>query len=227
VALLRPDLVPPWVGATAWLPHGRGQHATVRALVTALHGRHHKHHGKDVAPQSWADGRTWIAATDYDTGQRVLFGREGAPQAPLPDAVVASCSIPGWFPPSVIGDRRFVDGGTFSNTNLDLFEAERQPGGEPLDEVYVLAPMAARGYDRPSGVMGRLERGYRHRVTRRMLAEAIRVRQGGSRVIVLCPGPDDLEALGANLMDPARRAEVLATARRTTTEFLDLSRAVA
>ena len=30
---------------------------------------------------------------DYDTGQRVLFGAEGAPAASLPDAVVASCSI--------------------------------------------------------------------------------------------------------------------------------------
>ena len=36
-----------------------------------------------------------------------------------------------------------------------------------------------------------------------------------------------LAVCGANLMDPTRRAEVLATAQRTTTEFLDLSRAVA
>jgi hypothetical protein len=83
-ALLRPDLVPPWVDATAWLPHGRGQHATVRALVTGLHGRHRKHPGKGAAPLSWADGRTWIAATDYDTGQRVLFGREGGPAGAAP-----------------------------------------------------------------------------------------------------------------------------------------------
>ncbi len=27
---------------------------------------------------------------DYDTGRRVLFGRDSAPRAPLPDAVVAS-----------------------------------------------------------------------------------------------------------------------------------------
>jgi NTE family protein len=29
-ALLRPHRVPPWVGAAAWLPHGRGQHTAVR-----------------------------------------------------------------------------------------------------------------------------------------------------------------------------------------------------
>jgi NTE family protein len=60
-----------------------------------------------------------------------------------------------------------------------------------------------------------------------MLLEAREVRQSGSRVFVICPGPADLEAMGANLMDPSRRAEVLVTARRTTTEFLDLSREAA
>jgi NTE family protein len=202
---------------SAFLPPGRGSLGDIGQMV------------EDVIPfGSWSPHPgVRIVAMDYDTGERVVFGEPGAPRVGLAEAVVASCSVPGWFPPSVIGDHRFVDGGTFSHTNLDLFEARNLPGGEPLDEVYVLAPMAARGYDRPSGVIGRLERGYRHRVTRRMLLEAKRVRQAGTRVIVLCPGPDDLEALGVNLMDPARRAEVLATARRTTTEFLALSRAVA
>ncbi|HEX4788637.1 MAG TPA: hypothetical protein VH372_09265, partial [Actinospica sp.] len=114
-----------------------------------------------------------------------------------------------------VGERRFVDGGTVSNTNLDLLGAAGLPGGTALDEVVVLAPMAARGYDRPSGVMGRIERGYRHRVTRQMLQEVIRVRQDGTTVTVLCPDAEDLQALGANLMDPSRRVEVLDTARRT------------
>ena len=42
---------------------------------------------------------------DYDSGQRVLFGRDGAPRTPLPEAVVASCSIPGWYQPAAIGGR--------------------------------------------------------------------------------------------------------------------------
>lgn len=202
---------------SAFLPPGRGSLGDIGRMV------------EDVIPVG-----TWsphpgvrVVAMDYDTGERVVFGAPGAPVVGLAEAVVASCSIPGWFPPVRLGERRFVDGGTFSNTNLDLLDARLMPGGEPLDEVYVLAPMAARGYDRPTGVMGRLERGYRHRVTRRMLQEAKRVRQSGSRVIVLCPGPEDLEAFGANLMDPARRSEVLATSRRTATEFLEASRAVA
>src|SRR5690348_5635901 len=62
--------VPPWVGASGWLPHGRGQHTALRSLVSALHLRHHQHR---TEPQHWVDGRTWIAAMDYDSGRRVLF----------------------------------------------------------------------------------------------------------------------------------------------------------
>ena len=75
--------------------------------------------------------------------------------------------------------------------------------------------MAAREYDKPTTMMGRIERGYRHLVTRQMLHEVIQARKEGTTVHVLCPGPEDLEALGANLMDPSRRVEVLDTAYRT------------
>jgi NTE family protein len=191
---------------SAFVPPGRGSLGDIGRMV------------EDVIPSG-----TWsphpgirIVAMDYDSGERVVFGHQGAPAVGLAEAVVASCSIPGWFPPARIGQRRFVDGGTISNTNVDLLRPEALPGGQPLDEVYVLAPMAARGYDRPSSVIGRIERGYRHRVTRQMLQEVIRVRQdGATTVTVLCPDAEDLEVLGTNLMDPSRRVEVLDTARRT------------
>lgn len=47
-----------------------------------------------------------VVATDLDTGEAVIF-REGN----LRDAVRASCSFPGFFPPMVIGERRLGDGG--------------------------------------------------------------------------------------------------------------------
>jgi NTE family protein len=202
---------------SAFLPTGRGSLGDVGRMV------------EDVIPTGgWSQHPgVRIVAMDYDTGERVVFGERGAPRASLADAVIASCSIPAWFPPAVIEERRYIDGGIYSNSNLDLLVADGLPGGVPLDEVYVLAPSAARGYDRPRSALGKLERAYRHSATRHLLHEAKQVRQSGSRVVVLCPGPDDLEVLGANLMDPTRRPDVLATARRTTTEFLGLSRAVA
>jgi NTE family protein len=47
-----------------------------------------------------------VLATDVDTGQPVVF-REGN----LRDAVRASCSFPGVFPPMVLNGRRLYDGG--------------------------------------------------------------------------------------------------------------------
>ena len=66
-ALLRPLKVPPWVGASGWLPHGRGQHAALRSLVGALHWRHQQPF-RGGAPSHWVDGHTWVAAMDYDSG---------------------------------------------------------------------------------------------------------------------------------------------------------------
>ena len=92
-----PHRVPPWVGAKAWLPPGRGQHAALRSLVSALQLRHHQQASRGGPPPNWVGGQTWVAAMDYDAGQRVLFGQGSAPRATLPEAVVASCSIPGWY----------------------------------------------------------------------------------------------------------------------------------
>jgi len=84
-----------------------------------------------------------VIAVDYDSGRRVAFGRAGAPSVTLPEAVVASCSIPGWYRPTVIAGRRHVDGGVHSSTSLDLLAAV------DLDEIYVLAPMASYVPDNP------------------------------------------------------------------------------
>jgi NTE family protein len=50
------------------------------------------------------------------------------------------------------------------------------------------------------------------------MREAEKVQAGGTRVTMLGPGPEDLEVIGANLMDASRRDAVLATAVRTSTE---------
>src|SRR5439155_19274044 len=47
-----------------------------------------------------------VLATDVDTGEPVVL-REGD----VRDAVRASCSFPGVFPPMVLGGRRLFDGG--------------------------------------------------------------------------------------------------------------------
>ncbi len=208
-ALITPYRVPPWVAASAWLPHGRGQHAALRSLVTGLQV------ASGGPPSSWwADGRTWIAAVDYDSGQRVLFGREGAPRASLPDAVVASCSIPGWYEPAVIGGRRYVDGGVRSMTSLDVL------GGTDLQDIYVLAPMASTEPDHPLRPHLQMERRLRQVLTVVLVRQAKALAARGKRVTVLTPGPRDLAAMGINLMDPRRRQDVLELSFRTSADAL-------
>jgi NTE family protein len=192
-------LLPPTALLSALLPVGRGTIGAVGALVA------------HVVPEGWVarDGVT-IVALDYDTGERVAFGRPGAPRAALPDAVMASCAIPGWYQPVMIGEHRFIDGGAWSSTNLDLL------AGEGLDEVFVLAPQVSFDADSPTQWATRLERQWRNRVTRKVVREVETVHRHGTEVTVLGPGPEDLEAIGGNLMDVSRRPAVIETSLRTS-----------
>ena len=159
----------------------------------------------------WSTHRgIWVVAMDYEDGRRVVFGRPGAPVAPLSSAVMASCAIPGWFAPVLINGRTFVDGGPVSATSIDVV------AHAGLDEVYVVAPMISFAMDSPSGVTARLERRWRAEVTKAALNEAALVRAAGAHVRMVGPGPEDLVAIGANLMDDTRMRFVLETSLRTS-----------
>ena len=147
-------------------------------------------------------------------GRRVLFGRQDAPPASLPDAVVASCSIPGWYEPTVIGGRRYVDGGVRSATSLGVLS------GTNVHEVYVLAPMASTEPDHPLQPHLRIERRLRQLITRALLRQAKALSAEGKHVTIVTPGPRDLAVMGANLMDPRRRQAVLEASLRTSADSL-------
>jgi NTE family protein len=91
----------------------------------------------------------------------------------------------------------YVDGGVRSSTSLDLVAKA------DLDEVYVLAPLASYVMDRSWNPATRIERMVRRVVTIGLGGEADKVRAAGTKVTLLTPGPEDLEAFGANLMNPA------------------------
>lgn len=198
---MRPRHVTPLAAMAALLPAGRGSGEDVARLVDQVAAEDGR----------WPERpRPWIVAMDYSTGRRIPFGRPGSPPATLRQAVKASCAIPGWYEPVGIGGQRYVDGGTCSSTSLDLL------AGLGLDEVYVFAPMASFTLDSPSSALARLERGVRRTVTRRLRREAAKVREGGTRVAMLGPGPADLEAIGVNLMNARRRRQVFDTALDST-----------
>jgi NTE family protein len=204
-AVRHPRQVRAIVALAGALPAGRGTLDPVRRLVAEVADAR----GFGAGGADWPEQpRTWIAATDYRSGRRVLFGRDRL--VPLPDAVVASCAIPAWYPPAVIDGRPYIDGGAVSNASVDVL------GRLDLDEVYVLAPMASVDADRPRSPVSRIERAIRRAVTRGIVADVTSLQAAGVRTILVTPGPEDLAVIGANLMNPRRRTQVLETSMRTS-----------
>ena len=193
------------VALSGLLPRGRGTLDPIRTVIETAAGAAQE---AGLVVDGWPTRpTTWIVATDYDSGARVVFGQ--AEQAALSDAVAASCAIPAWYSPVPIGERLYIDGGTVSNASADLVLPSVQDG--TIDEVFILAPMASLDPDHPRSPVARLERVVRRVITRGVQHDAERLRAAGARVVILTPGPYDLEVMGANLMNPRRRTEVLQT----------------
>lgn len=196
--------MPPTAVLSALVPKGRGTMTGIGNLIDVV-----------TPPGNWAEhSGVWLVAMNYETGRRVPFGRPDAPRAGLSEAVLASCAIPGWFAPVVIGGQRYVDGGACSATSVDLL------AGLGLDEVYVVAPMVSFELDNPRSLVSRLERRWRIRCTRRCLHESAKLRAEGTEVTILGPSPADLATMGANVMDVGRRVAVLETSMSTSARTL-------
>jgi NTE family protein len=201
--VLKPWRFPPATALTGWV--GRG------FLSTDEIGRMIR----SVVREGWSTHpNLWIVALDYQTGRRVAFGREGSPAAHLWQAVEASCAIPGLYRPVEIGGRLYVDGGVWSPSNLDLLV------GTGVDTVVALNPMSSLQPGLPTTILERVERRVRRASGRRLGREARRLRESGAELLLIQPEARDLDAMGINLMDPTRRAEVLETAIETVSSRL-------
>ena len=62
----------------------------------------------------------YLAATDLDTCERIVFGAQGWDDVPISTAVSASGALPMIYKPVKIKDRELVDGGIVSTTNVDI-----------------------------------------------------------------------------------------------------------
>jgi NTE family protein len=159
---------------------------------------------------AWPDRQLWLCAVRLHDGRRVVFGRDPGAIAEgcgVPDAVAASCAIPGFFTPVRIGGVRFVDGGAWSPTNADLL------AGLGLDLVVVISPMSARRTIPAVSIDGAVRAACRLQLTQ----EVVRVRRRGTPVVVIEPGAEELEALGSSTraMDPQRAPSIVRTVRET------------
>ncbi|CAN5786448.1 patatin-like phospholipase family protein [soil metagenome] len=194
-AMRAPWEIRPGSLAVAMLPSGQIPTEHIAAPFDALFG------------DRWPTQPLWIVAVQLDTGRRIVFGREGAPPATPGEAVQASCAIPAFFEPAVIGGTRYVDGGVHSTTNADLVAAERP------DLVLISAPMsAARGAVRLGPTMAMRQ------VARLSLArEVAGLRARGITVMAFQPTANDIAVMGNDSLDPAAAGPVARQVLQTTT----------
>ncbi len=196
--------LPPTAVISALLPVGRGSLDELATMVARL-----------APPGAWADHPgVWIVTMDYETGRRVPFGRPGEPEASLAEAVTASCAIPGWYAPVAIDGHRYVDGGACSATSVDLFAGSgstRSTSWRPWSRGSSTTRArcwggwsAAGGQSSPGAACTRPEK----------------LRAEGTRVTILGPSVEDLEAIGINVMQVSRRVTVLETSLRTSAAAL-------
>jgi len=66
------------------------------------------------------ENELYLAATDLDSCERIVFGSEGWDDVPISTAVRASTALPMVYAPVRVKERDFIDGGIVSTTNLDI-----------------------------------------------------------------------------------------------------------
>jgi NTE family protein len=145
------------------------------------------------------DGRLRVVAVDRGNGRRVVFGAPGAPEATVAEAVQASCSVPWIFAPVKIGGREYVDGGVWSNTNLDTAPAGRATQVLCLNPIMSLDIAMSSAFGLLRAIAGSTA-----------ALETLVLRSRGAKVRMIGPAHDIARVMAPNLMDPDRRDEVLA-----------------
>jgi len=192
-----------WRRATrGWVPTDRMRRTFPAGMYSTTETRLRL---EEDLPRAWPRDDLFICVADLYTGERVAFGTRGAPEAPLPAAVLASTAIPGVFPPVKIGGRYFVDGGIVSATSLDLAVAAG------CTSIICIAPL---GYRNEGGLAEPrlwLPMAMRSLFARSLRREVTAARARGIDVLVIRPWAQDLAELGTNSMrhfDRARMVEI-------------------
>lgn len=170
------------------------------------------------------DKTLYITATDLDTCERVVFGKDGFCEWPISTAVRASTALPMVYEPVRVGDRELVDGGLISTTNLDLaVEAGARlivvvnPLVPYVNEAAHLSPPGRRvsemGFPRIGYQAFKLMT-YRRLHEIRTMWEA---RYPGVDFVLIEPDPTDELMFRTSIMDYSSRVEIASHGFRSVT----------
>ena len=78
---------------------------------------------RDIVPSgTFADLKIplLVSTVDLERGSQLVWGLPGLQDVTVADAVYASCALPGFFPPRVVGGRTCVDGGVMDNLPVGI-----------------------------------------------------------------------------------------------------------
>jgi NTE family protein len=166
------------------------------------------------------EAELYLAATDLDTCERVVFGAPGWDDVPISKAVAASTALPMIYRPVECRGRQLVDGGIRSTTNVDI-AVER--GAKFIVVVNPLVPYVNDFQKRIPTIFGsRVRRvsdmgypqvGYQ---AFKLLAHARlhehvkhwRERYPGVDIILIEPDPNDELMFGTSIMNYSSRIEI-------------------
>jgi NTE family protein len=166
------------------------------------------------------DHELYLAATDLDTCERIVFGADDWDDVPISLAVRASTALPMVYKPVKVHDRELVDGGLVSTTNLDIAV---EAGAKLIVVVNPLVPFVndfAQTVATPLGSrarhisdMGFPQIGYQafKLLAYQRLHEMARQweqRYPGVDIILIEPEPDDQLMFQTSIMNFAKRVEI-------------------
>jgi NTE family protein len=162
----------------------------------------------------------YIAATDLDTCERVVFGANEWDDVPISTAVAASTALPMVYRPVRVHERELVDGGIVSTTNIDIAV---ESGARFVVVVNPLVPFVndfSKSHStlfgsRPRHVsdMGFPQIGYQAfklLAYQRLheLARSWQDRYKGVDIVLIEPEPDDELMFQTSVMNYAKRVDI-------------------
>jgi NTE family protein len=166
------------------------------------------------------EAELYLAATDLDTCERIVFGQEGWDDVPISTGVHASTALPMVYRPVEVKGRELVDGGIVSTTNIDIAV---EAGAKFIVVVNPLVPFVNDFTKRVGGVLGARPRrvsdmglpqiGYQtcklmayqrlHEMARRW-----EERYPGVDIVLIEPEPNDELMFQTSIMNYTKRVQI-------------------
>jgi len=178
------------------------------------------------------ENELYLAATDLDTCERIVFGEEGWRDVPISKAVECSTCLPIVYKPVDLKGRQFVDGGIRSTTNVDIAV---EKGAKFIVVVNPLVPYVNDFQNTIPTVTGRRVRRVSDmglpaiaNQTFRLIAhqrlhqavEQWQEKYPGVDIVLLEPEPTDELMFGTPIMDYSRRLKIAKHGFETVTAAL-------